>query len=221
MFDAGVIEPWCGTFAEITKAHSTSFRRWDNTQPHYVGVPGMNAIGKFLAKDLEVRLQTQVKDIIKADKQWALYDANNQLLGSFDWVLMTAPVAQAKALLPNTVTLQTKLEHIHMQACYSLMLGFEAPLELGFQAALIKGADISWISVNSSKPGRSEYPTLLVHSTNRWADQHIETDIDQVQAHLIRETQEVLGNLSNIAVTKRHIAGAILILGHKKRKNVH
>ena len=44
LLDAGVIEPWCGTFAEITKAQSISFRCWDTTQPHYVGVPGMNAI---------------------------------------------------------------------------------------------------------------------------------------------------------------------------------
>ncbi len=53
------------------------------------------------------------------------------------------------------------------------MLGYEQPLELDFDAALVKGFDISWISVNSSKPSRDNNYTLLVHSTNKWAQENI------------------------------------------------
>lgn len=54
------------------------------------------------------------------------------------------------------------------------MLGFSAPLDLPWQAAVVRNADISWMSVNSSKPGRADAFTMLVHSTNAWADAHID-----------------------------------------------
>ena len=63
-----------------------------------------------------------------------------------------------------------------MQACFSLMLGFKQQQDLGFDAALVKGKDISWISVNSAKPNRPDSLCLLVHATNKWADANFEQE---------------------------------------------
>ena len=41
--------------------------------------------------------------------------------------------------------------------------------------------------MNSSKPGRPDPFSLLVHSTNRWADHHLELDREQVIDHLCTE----------------------------------
>ena len=51
-----------------------------------------------------------------------------------------------------------------------------------WEAALVKEADISWISVNS-KPGRKNDYTLLVHSTNLWAEENINEEKDKVIEH--------------------------------------
>ena len=42
-----------------------------------------------------------------------------------------------------------------MRACFSLMLGFEKSLPLEFEAAHVTNTDLSWIAVNSHKPGRA------------------------------------------------------------------
>ncbi len=81
-----------------------------------------------------------------------------------------------------------------MQACFSLMLASHDELAFDFDAALVRQRDISWISVNSSKPGRSYGTTLLVHSTNRWADEHIDDDHRVVMEHLIDQTRQTIGN---------------------------
>ncbi len=60
-------------------------------------------------------------------------------------------------------------------------------------AALVGGADSSWISVNSSKPQRTGRFTLVVHSTNAYADANLETRLPAVQDHLLREVSEVTG----------------------------
>ena len=80
-----------------------------------------------------------------------------------------------------------------MLGCFALMLGFEEPVDLQWQAAIVRNADISWISVNSSKPDRATPFTLVVHSTNAWADAHMEDDIDYVRGHMLDEASLVTG----------------------------
>ena len=78
-----------------------------------------------------------------------------------------------------------------MIECFSLMLGFENKLDLAWEAALISDADISWISVNSSKPDRKKDFTLLIHSTNLWAKNNFNTKKDTVIEQLLDATSGV------------------------------
>lgn len=80
-----------------------------------------------------------------------------------------------------------------MHACYALLLGFDEHQDLPWNAALVRDADISWISVNSSKPGRAGPFSLVVHSTNAWADAHVDEDTEIVRHHLAQECREVAG----------------------------
>ena len=74
-----------------------------------------------------------------------------------------------------------------------MMLGLEESLDFAWQAAHVRGADISWISGNSSKPGRDERNTLVVHSTNAWADAHIDEPLPEVRTHMLAQFTEVTG----------------------------
>ncbi len=190
LISAGVVAPWQGRFAEFVGAQQTASRLWHDAPCHYVGVPGMNAIGKHLAQHLQVRTQTHI-DSATYDHGWYLYDQNQGRYGPFDWVVTTAPAPQSLALLPKTFAHRDAMTAITMLPCFSLMLGHHQPLSLDFEAALVKEADISWISINSSKPGRSAHPTLLVHATNRWAAQHFDADRAWVQSHLLAELHRV------------------------------
>ena len=80
-----------------------------------------------------------------------------------------------------------------MLGCFALMLGFAEPLELPWDAAVVRNADISWMAVNSSKPQRGEPFTMVVHSTNRWANEHIDDAEDAVQAHMLEEAARQSG----------------------------
>jgi hypothetical protein len=71
------------------------------------------------------------------------------------------------------------------------MLGFSQPVEFGFDAAIVKNSDISWISINSSKPDSTNNPSVLVHSSNEWADQNIDSKLGKVCDHLLN----TLGNM--------------------------
>lgn len=190
--DAGVIANWPVSFVEMRRNRVAARRQWGDDYPHYVGVPGMNAIGRHLAAELDVRLETPVHAVARDGKRWLLYGDAQERLGGFDWVITTAPAAQTAELFAPT-SLAAQAGEVRMQACYALLLGFSEAPDLDWQAALVHDADISWVSVNSSKPGRPAEPALVVHSTNQWATEHHDDQPETVQRHLAAELLEVTG----------------------------
>jgi predicted NAD/FAD-dependent oxidoreductase len=113
--------------------------------------------------------------------------------GAFDWLVLTPPAAQTAALAEACPELVAFCRARSMLGCFALMLGFEEPLRLQWQAALVRNADISWMSVNSSKPARKSPFTLVVHSTNALAQAHMDDDIDVVLEHMLDEASKVTG----------------------------
>ncbi len=199
LVERGVVATWRASFAELERDEIVSQRDWDDDYPHYVGAPRMNDIGKTLAADLDVRRNTTVSNLEREPGGWRLSDSGDKNLGRFDWVVLTMPAAQTAALAPERSLLREQCDSASMQACFALMLGFDAPLTLPWQAALVDGADISWVSVNSSKPGRPEPFTLVVHSTNAFADANINSDVDALVARLLSETGAVLSKIVDSA----------------------
>lgn len=192
LLEAGVVAEWPARFAELERDRIVAGRRWGDDYPHYVGVPGMSAVGRKLAVGLNIRFATVVRSMARKSERWQLFGDGQELLGEFDWVIVTAPAAQAAELLAST-SIAAYAASVRMHACYALLLGFEEPPALLWQAALVRDADISWISVNSSKPGRAAPFSLVVHSTNAWADAHVDDDTEAVRHHLAEECREVAG----------------------------
>ncbi len=189
--DAGVVTNWPAAFVEIRDGSITAERRWDEEYPHYVGIPGMNAVGKALASGLNVQLETTVGSLSQQGGSWHLADDDGATLGEFDWVVVTTPAAQAANLLAETTLAASAA--VSMHACFALLLGFDDPVDVPWQAALVREADISWISVNSSKPGRPAATSFVVHSTNAWANEHIDDDVEAVRQHLAAVFNSVTG----------------------------
>lgn len=188
----GVVEVWRGRFVEFSGNEICSQRVWENDPSHFVGCPDMQAIGSYLAKGLNLSLENRVEKL-RAGGQWNLINKDNQSIGHYDWVISTAPQVQTTAIMPKSFQQLATADESQMTSCYSLMLGFKKPLPLNFDAALVKNMDISWISVNSSKPGRNAGYMLLVHSTNKWSDGHNQDDDESVIQHLCSQLQQVIG----------------------------
>ena len=190
---AGVVKIWQPRFAEHDRGAVVAERDWDADHPHFVGTPGMNEIGRHLSSGLDVRLQTPVKSLNPRGSGWQLVAADGSELGVFDWLIVTAPAAQAAALLPESFAHHRALSDTQMQGCFALMLGFNQPRQLPWQAALVHNSDINWVSVNSSKPDRPAPFTLVAHSTGAFADAHMDEPLDSLQQHLCAELQDVTG----------------------------
>ncbi len=192
MIKDGCVEEWNARFVEIDKGNITNSWRWGEHYPHYVGVPSMNAIAKKLSKGLKVNFGVHVRSVVKKSHLWRLIDIHGKTLGEYDWVITAIPSMQAYDMLPPKTHFLDAISNIKMTPCFSLMLGFDKDLGLDFDAALIRGQDISWISVNNSKPQRSQSFSLLIHSTNNWAEEHISDDKTDITQHLFKQLGELI-----------------------------
>jgi len=159
---SGIITRWDARFIELDGDTIVSRRCWNARYPHYVAAPGMNAVCQAIATDLNVHYNTRIKSIQALGSQWELKTEANTSPGTFDWVITAIPAQQAADLMPEHFSHARQLQQKKMQACSTLMLGFEQPLDFDFDCALVRNADISWISVNSSKPQRLPGFTLVI-----------------------------------------------------------
>ena len=188
----GVIEEWQCRFAEIVddKIH----RNWQfgTDKAHFVGNPQMNSFCKYIGHGLEILLGKQIESIYFDNQKWSLKTAENEIFDNFDYLFLAIPSHQVVNLIPKNFKYFDVVANVKMMGCFSLMLGFKENLKMDFDAALVKKSILSWISANSSKPGRPEGFSLLINSSNGWADENIEEDLDLVKEKMIDALQKII-----------------------------
>ena len=192
LIDSGVIERWQANYVKFANNQIIERKDWKHDEPRYVGVPHMSSIAEHLAKNLNIKVKTRITSLRQVDK-WQLYDEQGMLHGVFDWVISTIPAPQTAALLPTNFKYYHVINSLKMRACFALMLGFSRSLPLEFTAAHVTNTDVSWLAVNSQKPGRTKPFTLMVHSSEKYAEAHIDDDRDRIMQYLCGETTRIIG----------------------------
>jgi renalase len=171
----------------VTLEHWIQSQAVTATEGFYAAVPRMTSLCKSLAEDIDVQHQREIKRIERVDGVWHLTTSDGIDAGIFDWVISTAPALQTQRLLPKNFSGQDKLKDSRMNGCFTLMLGYENAPTIEWDAAKIVGSPIGWIAVNSSKSGRPMGFSLVVQTSNKWAEAHLEDPTDAIEARLMDE----------------------------------
>lgn len=183
--DDGVAAPWLGRIAVIEQGrlHTSPILR-----DRFVGVPGMNAICKRLAEGLDVRVDVRVAPVRRAGDRWQLSDDAGQELGEFTQVLSTAPAPQTAELLAAAPKIAAVAAGVAMHKCWAVMVEFDAPLTVFFDAAFVNSGPLSWIARDTSKPGRIAQDggeSWVLHGSHDWSAEHIDDAPEQVVEQLL------------------------------------
>lgn len=191
LLEEGVVAPWTGKVITLEAERAPTDRLW--FEPHYVAVPNMNSLCKALAAPLSPTCGVEVAPLgEKTTDGWHLIDKDGAALGVFDWVISTAPPVQTARLFGTHLTAASPLRHARLLGCYTLMIGFDRPWEKSWIGAKIHHSPLEWIAINSSKPGRNERVTSIVaHSSNAWAEEHIDDAMEPAGLFLREEFERV------------------------------
>ncbi|MDO5768958.1 MAG: NAD(P)-binding protein [Psychrobacter sp.] len=198
----------------------TVTEQWGEEQPRYISSPKMSSWGRALAQDLTqtiLHYKTRVAPLaddnfgwdkaVNSRRQTQLFDDNGNDLGVFDWVISTAPSVQASELMAETSFAHKEvLSHAKMLACYTLMLGWQdkshlpdSLVDIEWDILEIEGSDkgansnLGRVFIEHNKPQRDDIlPSVTIHASNRWSEQHVDDDLDTVTAALLDEAQQLL-----------------------------
>jgi renalase len=155
----------------------------------FVGTPRMTAPATLLASGLRLHCGMAVDAIVRRDARWHLSVAGELLAGDgYDGVLLAVPAPQAAPLLvsvaPDLAALDAAAE---MLPGWALMLRYDTPQQMPFDAAFVNQGPLRWIARDSSKPGRHGAESWLLHASAAWSALHLERDEEAVAALLLAE----------------------------------
>lgn len=159
----------------------------------FVGTPGMTAPARFLSDSLSLTLQFTVNAIEKTASGWRIGSLEQGLLPPcFDALVLAMPAPQAVALLETVApALRAVASQTVMRACWTLMLRYDAAVDLPFDAAFVNRGPLRWVARDQSKPGRPARETWLLHASAVWSEAHVEAQPDWVASSLLAAFAEL------------------------------
>lgn len=187
----GAVEIWP---EEIASFFKTLTKRTARAEPRYVGRPAMNSLAIFMAENITINRETEVRSLSRSTEGWHLIDHNGTSQGPFDLVISSAPAPQTASLLPSEFNGHLEIASARMSGCFTLMIGHDAPELLPFEAARVEDPVLSWIAVDNSKPDRFGKPSLVIHSRNDWADNFSNADRGWVKATMLKALADITGH---------------------------
>lgn len=168
----------------------------DSAHTWWVGQPGMSAVGKTLAKGLNITYQTRATRISRQDQEFLVHTQGADgagLVYRASRVVAAVPAPQALDLLEPLDPVFTQVRNVSMAPCWSAMLAFDRPL--ADVPDLIRGQDgdaLALIARNGSKPNRTG-ETFVLHATPQWSRTHLETDRETVRSAMLQAMRQQSG----------------------------
>lgn len=208
LLQAELLQPWLEVVYEMdlqVPAPRVRSPAVEKIYPRYVPRTGMSAIAKFLAQNLEVRLQQQVVQLQPLGEGWQLQLAGGNLAASaiaVGVVVLAIPAPQALALcepLGLPAEFLAALGAVEFAPCLSAIAGypsrtFEDLADLP-AAAIACGNDpiLEWISLETSKRGLSAPLVFVLQSTAAFAREFLEQpDLDVAAAAMLAQGRSLL-----------------------------
>ncbi|MCC6509028.1 MAG: NAD(P)-binding protein [Pirellulaceae bacterium] len=195
---SGLVAPWPGKVAIYENGHHKGVSEVER----FVGVPGMNVLGKHLLQSVDVRYGIQVARLVRNGRAWSVLDENQAELGKYDQVILAIPAPQAAELVaPAAVSegvvteglvtegilaeggmaddqqfvAQLRVRQFH--PAWAVMATLSSPITDQWCGAFINSGPVRWVSRNNTKPGRAIEPEALVlHATADWTREHLADD---------------------------------------------
>jgi renalase len=179
-----LVEPW--TAQVIAVAGDTMLDKSASAR-RYVVRDGMQALGRRLGANLELRLDTTIAAVTRRGSGWQLFDPAGMTLshGGYDAVVIAVP--DPGPLLDAAPRLAERCRSVVWQSCWSTLLALEPVSGFEFGGAFVDDDPaLAWVTREESKltPSTGGGERWVLHATPRWSALHLNTPGSDVAALL-------------------------------------
>jgi len=185
---AGVLDAWRPRVMEDDRFWPAPIEDW------WIGSPGMSALVRPLARNVEVLGGVSVHELLPSQRGWELQTDSGRQSQVYRAVAVAVPAPQAHTLLgPHGRTFR-HLGEVRMAPCWTGMFAFDPPIDAGAEARRWTSGPLVWAACNSSKPERPTRPQCwTVHASSVWSRAHLELDAQDVARLLLLAFGEAIG----------------------------
>ncbi|MCT7969526.1 FAD-dependent oxidoreductase [Laspinema sp. D1] len=204
---AGIVVPWTDTVYQVQEGDGQLNPAVNLSAPYYVAPAGINAVGKFLARHLEIWRCRRVQTVTPTDQgNWHLEleamgdsgDAAVPLAVRAKAVVMAIPAPQAVMVLESGESglpgpFVDRLKAVEFDPCISVMAGYPASKQRELVQGEYRGRSLLFppesplrgLFWQSSKGSGATQPVFVLHSSAEFAEKYLDaTDLESVGREL-------------------------------------
>lgn len=157
----------------------------------YVGHNRLSALTRSLIEHdritlhSEIRIESVTATLNTQGNSLLLTDTAHHALGRFDQVVVATPAPQAVPLLSAEPALQALANKVQPDACWTLILGFDAPLSTPIELFEGEHPILRRVVRDSRKPGRHPAEDVwVIQARADWSLQMVDDEKEHVQKAL-------------------------------------
>lgn len=173
-------------------------------KPQYTATNGMNSIGLYLSRYVDVKLNTKVGGLTYIGKNrtnkrpWMINFTSSKTF-NVDAVILALPAPQAYGILSttidetNTLKIVRLIDEIHYRPAYSLMVGYGDQPAPVWQGVKCKKSVLDFISNETSKRENKQETSFVLHASESFTLKHRESDEEIVIREMLSAFAEIEG----------------------------
>jgi renalase len=185
---ADVLDAWRPRVMEDDRSWPAPIEDW------WIGKPGMSALVRPLARNLEIHTGVAVHELLPSQRGWELRTDSGRQHQVFRAVAVAIPAPQATTLLAPHGRAFRHLVDVRMAPCWTGMFAFDPPIDVGAEARRWTEGPLVWAACNSSKAQRPGLPQCwVVHASSVWSRERLEIDAREAADLLFRAFAQAVG----------------------------
>lgn len=163
-------------------------------RPQYVGVEGMSAVAKALARNLTVLTNETVVTFRAEVAGWLVETASGGQYRA-DSLLITAPAPQALTLVQTSGFAlsdadRSALSAISYRPCIAVMVAMNQPGRIPAPGAVRPTTgDVSWVADNVQKGISPGQPSVTIHASTDFSQRHFDDDPTVIGQQLVEQVR--------------------------------
>jgi predicted NAD/FAD-dependent oxidoreductase len=179
----GLVEPWDAQVIAIEGDRTTDKT---GSARRFIVRDGMQALGRRLARGLDLRLDVTVGAITRRGTSWQVFDVEGATLGPGGYDVVVLAIPQPAELLASPALAQ-RARRVVWHACWAALVAIEPRSGFEFGGAFINDHPVlAWVTREDAK--RSAHPgggeRWVLHATPRWSALHLNHAADDVASML-------------------------------------
>ena len=199
LVSGGSVQEWRGPFRTLANG---SFGPDPRPGVRYVGTPGMSALPRALARELDVTTNARVVALRRDRSAWSLVVEDEHGARAerspFAAVLLALPPEQVAALLDASNVMGPVRDTAFaardaLQPCLCAMATFARAPERAEGGMFVQDEALSWAAHDGGKPQRNGAATYVLHATAKWSAQRFDLDPLESARELVAAFGRVLG----------------------------